>query len=150
MEDDFLGTGLDIVHGTYPGHHVFSFEILGNAFGFLYLADDQIQALCGLLVDVGQTVVSLAGDEQSVKSDRVLFLQISAVESAPAAYGTGFFLHFQSRDIVVPNLYIFHKWCLLFAVYLQYSRTKAPKRMCEPFEMAIFVKKSKGKNRIFE
>ena len=69
MEDDLLGTGADIVHGSHPGQGILPLQIFLDAFGCRQLSDEEVPAVQGLLIEIGQKAGKLTGEDQRVIAD---------------------------------------------------------------------------------
>jgi len=67
------------------------------------LSNQGFHALQGLLIQVGKVCPEVAGQNQIVEPDRMVFFEVIPVHTAPLADGPGFLRQIQIRDEVIPG-----------------------------------------------
>ena len=91
LPDNLLDSGTDIVHALYPYHWVAGFQSLCDTLGCLHLINYPLQPVLCLFIQISQECPQLAGLEQTVVLNRLVFSQILPVHPSPFADGAGFF-----------------------------------------------------------
>ena len=90
LSDNCFCSGYNVVHLLSPADGISSFQCFRDTLCGYQLGNQGFQALLGLLVHVGKICPKIAGQNQVVEPDGVVFFEIVPVHTAPFADGTGF------------------------------------------------------------
>ena len=83
-------------------------ESMLQLLGFCHLADNQVQPVRCLFVQIGKGSVELAGQKQVTVNHRAKLFQIGLVQPSPVTNGAVFLRQLQIRHIVIAHQHIVH------------------------------------------
>ena len=87
MEDDFLCTIADVVHGSDPCHLILRFQLLIDTLFLCQLCYEQVEFVSCLSVNVSQIAVQYSAENKIGIEDGAMFFQVLLVLPAPHTNG---------------------------------------------------------------